>query len=133
MDNLDNQSPTQPGTIDLQAQFDALRHLVLAMLILVLVISGTLNLYLLRQWQNTRKDLLGFRPQATLMIADFEKGVPLMDDFTKKITEYGRTHPDFAPILVKYGLKTTMPTSAPPASPGSLAPASLPPAAVPKK
>ena len=67
------------------------------------------------------------------MMAEYQKSGPLMDEFTKKITEYGRTHPDFAPILAKYGLNTTSPTSAPTASPGSLAPASLPPAAAPKK
>jgi hypothetical protein len=134
MDNLDPKSPVQPSTNDLQAQYDALRHLVLSTLILVLVISGTLNIYLLRQWRSTTKDLAGIRPQAAQMIADYQKvSGPLMTDFIKKITDYGQTHPDFAPILAKYGLKATSPTGAPSASPSSLAPASLPPAATPKK
>ena len=133
MDNLNTQSPPQPSSNDLQAQYDALRHLVLSIMILVLVISATLNLYLLRQWRNTSKDLAGIRPQAALMMAEYQKSGPLMDEFTKKITDYGRNHPDFAPILAKYGLNTMSPTSAPTARPGSLAPASLPPAATPKK
>jgi hypothetical protein len=113
MDNLDTKSPTQSGRNDLQAQLDALRHLVVSMLILIVVISGTLNIYLLRQWRSTSKDLAAIRPQAAQMIADFQKSGPLMNDFIKRITEYGRTHPDFAPILAKYNLKPSTPTNAP--------------------
>jgi hypothetical protein len=128
MDNLDNKAPLQPIANDLQAQYDALRHLVVSVLILVIVISGTFNIYLLRQWRSTSKDLAGIRPQAAQMIADYQKvSGPMMTDFVKKITEYGRTHPDFAPILAKYNIKpagatTALPAASAPASP--LAPAS---------
>jgi hypothetical protein len=127
MDNLDNKAPLQPIANDLQAQFDALRHLVVSLMILVLVISGTLNIYLLRQWRSASKDLAGIRPQATQMIAEYQqKSAPLMTDFVKKITEYGRTHPDFAPILAKYGLKPAGATGTTPAGPASQQPAAPP-------
>jgi len=123
MDNLDTKSPTPSGTNDLQAQYDALRHLVVSMLILVVVISGTLNIYLLRQWRSTSKDLAAIRPQAVQMVAEYQnKSGPLMNDFIKKVTEYGRTHPDFAPILAKYSLKPSAPTNAPPPPPAATAP-----------
>ena len=113
-------TPIQPNANDLQAQFDALRHLVVSILILVIVISGTLNIYLLRQWRSASKDLAAIRPQAAQMIAEYQKvSAPLMNDFVKKITEYGRTHPDFAPVLAKYGIRLT---NAPPASPAAIAP-----------
>jgi hypothetical protein len=127
MDNLDNKTPIQPGENDLQAQYDALRHLVTSTLILVIVISGTFNIYLLRQWRSVSKELTQMRPQAAQLIADYQKSGPLMDDFVSKITEYGRTHPDFAPILAKYNLRPPGATGAPPATPASL------PAAKPKK
>ena len=118
MDTLDNKTPLQPNVNDLQAQFDALRHLVVSVLILVIVISGTLNIYLLRQWRTTSKDLAGIRPQAAQMIAEYQKvSGPMMADFVKKITDYGRTHPDFAPILAKYNLKPVGTTGAPPVTP----------------
>ena len=127
MDNVDNKTPLQPVANDLQAQCDALRHLVVSVLILVIVISGTLNIYLLRQWRSVSKDLAGIRPQAAQMIAEYQKvSGPLMNDFVKKITEYGRTHPDFTPVLAKYGLKPTTPTNAGPVS-------LTPPPALPKK
>jgi hypothetical protein len=128
MDNLDNKTPIQANPNDLQAQYDELRHLVVSILILVIVISGTLNIYLLRQWRTASKDLAGIRPQAAQMIAEYQRvSAPLMTDFVKKITEYGRTHPAFAPVLAKYGLK--------PAGATGTAPATTPqqPAAPPKK
>lgn len=128
MDNLDNKIPLQTSDNDLQAQCDALRHLITSILILVLVISGTLNIYLLRQWRTTSKDLASIRPQAAQMVAEYQqKSGPLMNDFINKITEYGRTHPDFAPILAKYNIKSVAATGAPAAGP---TPA---PAAKPKK
>ncbi len=118
MDNLNPQPSLQPSTNDLQAQYDALRHLVVSILILVIVISGTLNIYLLRQWRTVNKDLAGIRPQAAQMINEYQKvSGPLMTDFVKKLTEYGRTHPDFAPVLAKYNLKPTGATGAAPVAP----------------
>jgi hypothetical protein len=124
MENLDNKTPLQAGDNDLQAQCDGLRHLVTSTLILVIVISGTFNIYLLRQWRTTSKDLAGIRPQAAQMVAEYQKvSGPLMNDFVTKITEYGRTHPDFAPILAKYNLKPAVATSVPPIAPTTSLPA----------
>ena len=131
MDTLDNKTPLQTGANDVQAQYNALQHLVVSILILVVVISGTLNIYFLRQWRTVSKDLAGIRPQASQMIAEYQKvSAPLMNDFVKKVTEYGKTHPDFAPVLTKYNLKSAAPaaatTTSPPAAPA-------PAAAKPKK
>ena len=123
MDTLDNQTLAQPNLNQMQAQYDALRHLVVSLLILVVVISGTLNIYLLRQWRSTSKDLAAIRPQAAQMIAEYQqKSGPLMQDFVKKVSDYGRTHSDFAPVLAKYGIKPAAPTSLPPVTPATAAP-----------
>jgi hypothetical protein len=128
MDNLDLKTPVQPDANDLRAQYDQLRQLIASILILVIVISGTLGIYLLRQWQSSRKDLIAIRPQAAQMIAEYQKvSGPLMSDFVKKITDYGRSHPDFTPVLAKYGIRPAGPTNPAPAPLGS------PPAAASKK
>jgi hypothetical protein len=125
MDNLDDKTPAPAGTNDLQEQLDALRHLVVSALILLIVVSGTFNIYLLRQWRTVSKELTNYRQGAQQMIADYQKtSVPVMNDFLKKVTEFGRTHPDFVPILAKYNIK---PGAAPgpvesPAAPKTSAP-----------
>jgi len=126
-DEFENKTPVPPGPAALQDQIDALRHLVVSILILVVVIGGTFFIALLRQWRTVNKELAGFRPQAIRMISDYQKvSAPVMSDFLKKITEYGRTHPDFTPVLAKYGLKPGGSTAAAPAS------AATPPPAAPK-
>ncbi len=123
MEDFQNKQPVQPVSSDLQAQLDSLRHLIISVLVLVIVVSGTFNLYLLRQVKYARMDLGGVRQQATQMIAEYKRvNEPLMQDFLRKITEYGKTHPDFAPILTKYGVRATAITNAPPATATSPAP-----------
>jgi len=128
MDNLDDKTLAQPVANDVQEQLDAMRHLVVSVLILVLVVSGTLTIYLLRQWRTVSKELTAYRPHAAQMIGDYQKNRgPATDDFLKKIAEYGQTHPDFMPYLKKYGINPSATTGAPPAT------ATAPPAAPPKK
>jgi hypothetical protein len=119
MENLDNKTPVQAVDSDLQAQFDALRHLVTSILILLIVISGTFNIYLLRQWRTVSKELTQIQQQAAPLIADYQKSGPLMDDFINRIADYGRTHADFSPIMGKYNLRPAAATSAPPVTPAA--------------
>jgi hypothetical protein len=113
MENLDTKSPLAPAADQLQGQYEALRHLVVSILILVVVISGTLNIYLLRQWRSTKKDLEESRPQFAQMVTGYQHS---MNNFVIPVTEYGRTHADFVPVLAKYGLKPATPTNPPPAT-----------------
>ncbi len=113
-DNLtsSNVAPASSNS-DLQSQVDSLRSLVNTLLVLALVISGTLNIYFLRQYRNAKADLSAIRPQASAMVAEYEKTTgPAMDEFIRKITEYGKTHADFAPIMNKYQLNKTAPAGA---------------------
>jgi hypothetical protein len=127
MDNLDNKSPIQTDSSDLQAEFDALRHLVVSILILLIIVSGTFSIYLLRQWRTTSKDLKNIGPQVSQMINVYQKDeAPWMQDILKKFSEYGKTHPDYMPILNKYNIKPGTTTGAPPTTATS-------PAAVPVK
>jgi hypothetical protein len=124
MDNLDSTAPAQPNASDWQAQYDTLRHLVVSILFLVIVISGTVNIYLLRQWRSLSRELTGFRPVATQEIAGYQKAeFPYEQEFVKKLLEYGQTHPDFVPILTKHNIKPAGAAGAAPATPTSLQPA----------
>src|SRR5437868_2818350 len=126
MEDFETKQPVQPVASDLQVQIDSLRHLVISVLVLIIVVSGTFNLYLLRQVKYAKMDLGGVRQQANQMIAEYRRvNEPLMQDFLRKITDYGKTHSDFAPILTKYGVRATPVTGAPPAtvtSPAATAP-----------
>jgi hypothetical protein len=119
---------------DLMDQVVALRHQVFTLLLALVVVSGTLTVYLYRQASVAKKDLTAVKPQATQMIEEFKRVHPTMDTFVKQLTAYGVTHPDFQPILRKYGIVPQNQAGPTPVAPGApAAPATPAVPAVPKK
>jgi hypothetical protein len=112
------QTQMEPDLADLQDQFEYLRSTVISILLLLVVVSGTLTIYLLRQVRYAKSDLNAFRPQATQIISDYARLTrPRMDVVLKAVEDYGRTHSDYVPILTKYGLKPAAAAPAPAAPP----------------
>jgi hypothetical protein len=100
-----NESETNsPAQIELMDQLAALRHQVFTMLLALIVVSGTLTVYLYRQARVTGKDIDAIKPQATKIIQAFSQNRVGMENFVKQLAVYGSTHPDFQPILRKYGI-----------------------------
>ena len=100
-----NESETNlPVQIELMDQIVALRHQVFTVLLALVVVSGTLTVVLYRQARLTGRDIDAIKPQATQIIEAFKQEQPVMENFVKQLTAYGATHPDFQPILKKYGL-----------------------------
>jgi hypothetical protein len=109
-----NESETNPPVqTDLMDQIVALRHQVFTLLLALVVVSGTLTVVLYRQAKLTGRDIEIIKPQATQIIAAFKRDQPAMENFVKQLTAYGVTHPDFQPILKKYGIVATQPAATP--------------------
>jgi len=123
MDNPELKTSPSGEINQWQAQFEDLRHLVVSILVLVVIMSGTFSVFLLRHWSQTRRDLAAYRTDASVFVEAYNKqGGPQMDAFIEKLKDYGRTHPDFAQILTRYGI-----TQAALASPPSTTKPSTPP------
>ena len=116
-----NESETNsPAQTELTDQIVALRHQVFTLLLALVVVSGTLTVYLYRQASITRKDVAAIKPQAMQIIRAFSENRVGMENFVKQLTAYGNTHPDFQPILRKYGIvPQTAPAPAAPAAPAA--------------
>jgi hypothetical protein len=111
MDNLQNIPASQPGVNDLRAECESLRNLVGSLLLLLLVVSGTLNLYLWRQYRTANGAVVEVRQ----VVANYNKNsVPQINDFLRKLVEFDKKNPDFAPILAKYGVQPANFTGVPP-------------------
>ena len=93
------------------------------LLIGLIVLSATLAVFLLMQTRYIRHDLTNMKPAAGVIIQGYNQEKPAVDAFVAKVTEYARTHPDFAPIAHKYQLQVT--NAAPATKPGA-APAPAP-------
>lgn len=129
----DEPKPVQPESNDndLRAQYLALRKQVFTILVLLIVVSGTFNIFLWRQYRYTHADLQALRRQAGPMIAEYQRQMgPRMAQFIRQIEEYGQKHPGFKPILAKYGLTNSvqaMPAAPAKSMPGvKVVPKSLP-------
>ncbi|MGO9003801.1 MAG: hypothetical protein ACLQHM_17710 [Limisphaerales bacterium] len=110
-----NESETNTSLqTELMDQVVALRHQVFTLLLALVVVSGTLTVVLYRQARLTGKDIDMIKHQATQIIEAFKRDRPGMEAFVKQLTTYGNTHPDFQPILRKYGV---VPQSQPAAAP----------------
>ena len=108
-----NESETNsPAQTELTDQIVALRHQVFTLLLALVVVSGTLTVYLYRQASVTGKDIAAIKPQATQIIKVFGENRVGMENFVKQLSAYGSTHPDFQPILRKYGI-VQQPAAAP--------------------
>ena len=117
MDTLENTPTGQSELAELKSECASLRQMLGGLVLLVIVISGTFNIYLWRQFRVTRAELIALRPQVGQLVADYQRvTVPAITDFLKKLNEYERTHPDFTPIMVKYNLKPAATNGAPPVS-----------------
>jgi hypothetical protein len=116
-----NESETNsPAQTELTDQIVALRHQVFTLLLALVVVSGTLTVYLYRQASLARKDIAAIKPQAAQIIKAFSENRVGMENFVKQLSAYGNTHPDFQPILRKYGI-VPQPANAPgaPAAPAA--------------
>ena len=96
--------PSPTGSSEEQVTPALVRRLqqqVNTLLILLLVVSGTLSVFLLRQVSLQRKEMDRLRP----VVAQYNTNVvPRLQEFMNQLGEYSRTHPEVMPILTKYGL-----------------------------
>ena len=113
--NESSTTPTTNGSVDLKETCATLRHQLNSVLILLLVVSTTMTIFFMRQVSMARKDIELLRPA----VADYQtNAAPALQEFTRKLQEYAKTHSDVVPILVKYGVvQVAPPASAPTATP----------------
>jgi len=91
---------------DARSAHESLFQFVISVLILVIVISGTLNILLLRLWKNSSSDVKLLRPQYEALVALYQKNdAAAIEKITQTLQAFGATNPDYVPILTKYGLK----------------------------
>jgi len=100
---MNETNPNSSATAELSSQVAALQRLVSTLLMALIVISGTLTVFLFYQSHTLKKDLENNRPQAVQIIQSFAKNRPVMEKIVQQLTAYGQTHPDYQPILQKYG------------------------------
>jgi hypothetical protein len=90
-------SETNPGA---NPELAALKNQVFTLLMALIVVSGTLTIFLYRQSSLTGSDLAQAK-QLNVMITQNETA---LNTFITQLVAYGEKHPDFVPVLKKYGI-----------------------------
>ena len=105
-----NETPTIPSAPDdLADEVASLRRQISILLLALIVVSGTLTTYLYYQSRTIGGDLGALEPQARDIILNYDKSLPTIQKFVHDLVIYGRSHPDFEPVLKKYGIPLTLP------------------------
>jgi hypothetical protein len=97
-------------------QIAALQRQVFTLLVALIVVSGTVTVYLYRQAAILGKDV----EASQQLINSFTQNQPAIKALGDQLGAYGMTHPDIRPLLAKYGIANA------PTQP-------LPPGAAPRK
>ena len=98
-----------PAPDELACLVASLRRQITLLLLALIVISGTLTTYLFYEARTLGHDLEVLEPQARMVIQNYNKGLPHIQKFVQELVAYGQKHPDFQPILKRYGLPLTLP------------------------
>lgn len=116
--NESEMNPSTPAelTDSVTDQIAALRRQVSTLLLALIVVSGTLTVFLWYQSHVTGKAIEALKPEAIRLTKVFEQNRPVMDKLVRQLIVYGQSHPDFQPILKKYGVPLTLPAATNPVS-----------------
>jgi hypothetical protein len=103
-----NDSGTNQSYSELSNQIDALRRQTFILLLALVVVSGTLATYLHYQSRIMSKSVESIKPQAMQVIQTYNQvraslNPATLSNFANQITAYAIAHPEFQPVLKKYG------------------------------
>jgi hypothetical protein len=104
-----------PAPVELTDQIVALRRQMTTLLLALIVVSGTLTVYLSYQSHVAGKEMSVIGPQAPQMMKAFNQTSFVLEKLLPQLIAYGQAHPDFQPILKKYGIPLTNPVAPNPA------------------
>jgi len=103
-----NDSGTLQTNSELAQQIEALRRQVFILLLALIVVSGSLATYLCYQSRLMGKSVDGIKPQAMKVIQTYNQVKATMNpaalsNFVNQVGAYAVVHPEFRPVLQKYG------------------------------
>lgn len=115
----DSETSSSAQSSDLESQVAGLQKQVFLLLLALIVVSATVVFYLYYQSRILSNDLNTYQKQAQDVIKAYDNNKMEIDSITQQVVTFGKTHPEFQPILRKYGLAgpAGMPPTAPPAAP----------------
>jgi hypothetical protein len=102
---------SSPDLEALRREYQSLRVLFQAVVVTMIVFTGSLTIFLWRQTSLLRRQVQASRPMVNQLANDYQKiGGPMVKSFLSELHGFSKTNPDFTPILTKY---MSSPTNSP--------------------
>jgi hypothetical protein len=111
MNETENKTPDSSELSEIKSQCSALNRQVVMLLVALFMVSGTITVFVGIQSRRMGNDLKAVRPQARQIMEAAAKEQPVINRFMSQLADYGKAHPDFAPIMAKYRLATNAPAA----------------------
>jgi predicted PurR-regulated permease PerM len=90
---------------ELSDQIATLRRQTFTLLLALIIVSGTLVVYLFYQSRIVSQSIETYRPQAMQTIQNYNQNIPAIQSIVKQLVAYGQAHPEFQQqVLKKYGI-----------------------------
>jgi hypothetical protein len=105
--------PNVTSPSESSGEIAAIQRQMYTLLLALIIVSGTLAVYLYNQGRLARKDIDALNRQDGPIIKIFQENQPVIVNFAKQLGVYAETHPDFRPILMKYGILQSGPAAGP--------------------
>jgi len=109
MNESENKTTDTPEISELKAQCAQMSRQITILLAALVVCSVTFAGFVGLQVRRLGRDLESLRPEGMRATEALNKETPHIQEFMAKLADYGRTHPDFQPIVAKYGLTNSGP------------------------
>ena len=138
--NVNPSTPASSENAELRATCAELESQIFTLRIVLLLAVAVTGLFFWREGNLNGAVVAQMQPQVTQISqylgqlekqgSSFEKQMQALQAIAMRLSDFGKTHPDYQPILAKYGIQiAAAPAPAPPAA----KPAAAVPAAAPKK
>jgi hypothetical protein len=88
---------------DLKDQVVALQRQAFSLLLALIVVSGTVTVYMYRQASMEGKDLEALKQQGGAIINTFNQNRAGFQNFISQLNAYGQTHPEIEQLLIRNG------------------------------
>lgn len=121
MNEMENQSNSNSTAAlqELQQEVQSLRSFVMSVVVIVIVLSGAVNFYLLRQASLVTAQLAIQTEENKRNVEEFTTQTgPALAGLWKSVNDYAKANPDLQPLLAKYNFQGTLPSAPPASAPG---------------
>lgn len=138
--NVNPSTPASSENAELRATCAELESQIFTLRIVLLLAVAVTGLFFWREGNLNGAVVAQMQPQVTQISqylgqlekqgSSFEKQMQALQAIAMRLSDFGKTHPDYQPILAKYGIQVA---AAPTPAPTAAKPAAAAPAAAPKK